>query len=343
MNVSGLKIGMLGAAKIGNWGLVQPCRRVEGVTLHAVAARDRQRADAYAKRYAIPVVHNSYQALLDDPALDAIYNPLPNSLHCEWSLKALDAGKHVLCEKPFASNAREAEAMADAAQRTGRVLMEAVHSRFHPMAQRMKDAVAQLGHIHSITTNMCVPLYSPKDIRYRYDLAGGATMDLGVYALGLLRRLASAAENPGLRKPAEIVSAEPLLRGPAIDRAMKVALRWEDGTQGRVHYSLWSASLINLSAHVAGSNGELRVINPYLPQVWNRFSLRLNGKRSVERIKGESTYTYQLREFVRRIRGDGAYPWDLAESLESMRMIDAVYEKAGLPIRGLPGEGRAVQ
>jgi len=293
-------------------------------------------ADAYAKRYGIPTVHDSYQALLDDPALDAIYNPLPNSLHCEWSIKALKAGKHVLCEKPFASNAREAQAMVDAARGAGRVLMEAAHYRFHPMAQRLKEAVAALGHLQSIATSMCVPLYSLKDIRYRYDLAGGATMDVGVYTLGLLHLLASAAENPALRVPAEIVSEQPLMRGPAIDRAMKVAFRWGDSTEGRVHCSLWSSSLINVSAHVIARNGELHVINPYAQQLWNRFSLLVNGQKSVTRIKGEGSYTCQLREFVRRIKGGGSYPWDLAESVNSMRMIDAVYEKAGLPLRGLP-------
>jgi len=127
-----VRIGMLGAASIGDWGLVQPVRAVDGVELYAVAARDVDRARSYADKRKIPVVHDSYDALLADPHIDAIYNPLPNSLHCEWTIKALDAGKHVLCEKPFSANADEARQMAESAERNDRALMEAMPCGFTP-------------------------------------------------------------------------------------------------------------------------------------------------------------------------------------------------------------------
>ena len=117
-----LRFGILGAARIAPMALVRPARRVTEATVLAVAARDPERARQFAARHGIPRVHPSYDALLADPEVDAIYNPLPNSLHAPWTTRALAAGKHVLCEKPFAANAAEAEEMARAAARAGRVL-----------------------------------------------------------------------------------------------------------------------------------------------------------------------------------------------------------------------------
>jgi predicted dehydrogenase len=330
-----IRIGMLGAARIGNWGVVKPSRQVDGVALHAVAAREPERARRSAKKYSIPRAHGSYEELLADPEIDAIYNPLPNSHHCEWTIKALAAGKHVLCEKPFAANADEARKMADAAKRHGRVLMEAFHYRFHPLAKRMQDAVAQLGRISRIETNMCVPLYAPKDIRYRYELAGGATMDVGAYTVNLLRLLAGSSADEALRGLPAIESATPILRSQKIDRAMKIEARWPSGAVGRIHCSLWSSTLLKLSAHVYGEHGELHVFNPYLPHMWNRFTLIVRGQRTRERVGGEATYTHQLRELAARIGRGAPYASDLTDSIDNMRMIDSIYDKAGLPRRGL--------
>jgi predicted dehydrogenase len=331
-----IRIGMLGAARIGNWGIVRPAARVEGCVLHAVAARDVARARAYARKHGIPRVHASYDDLLADPEIDAIYNPLPNSHHGEWSIKALAAGKHVLCEKPFASNSDEAARMAAAAERHGRVLMEAFHYRFHPLAARMREIVAQLGRIERIETNMCVPMLMPGDIRFRYELAGGATMDVGAYTCSLMRLLAASSSN-GNRALPTVVSARPLLkaRAPQIDRAMKVELRWDDGTIGHVHHSLMSSTLLKLSARVEGEHGSMEVINPYLPHVWHRLRWTLHGKKHRERVRGETTYTYQLREFARRIRLGAPWASDLSDAIDNMMMIDAIYDRAGLPRRGV--------
>lgn len=333
-NDATIRIGMLGAAKIGGWGIVGPARRVEGVLLAAVAARDPARARAYAKKHRIPRVHGSYEELLADPEIDAIYNPLPNALHCDWTIRALAAGKHVLCEKPFASNAEEARRMADAARAHGRVLMEALHYRFHPLAARMREAVGRLGRIERIETNMCAPLFSPGDIRYDFALGGGATMDLGAYTVNLLRLLGRAASDPATHGPPAVISAAALLRSPDIDRAMKVELRWEGGAIGRIHHSLWSATLLKLSARVVGERGELRVLNPYSPHLWHRLRVTVDGESASERVAGETTYTHQLREFAARVRGGPPFASDCFDSIETMEMIDAIYDRAGLPRRG---------
>src|SRR5215467_13402600 len=145
-----LRIGTLGAARITPAALIKPARNSTEAEVVAVAARDRSRAQAFASKHGIPQVCDSYGALVNAPDIDAIYNPLPNGLHAEWTIAALEAGKHVLCEKPFTSNAKEAEEVAAVAERhSDRVLMEAFHYRYHPLAQRMRDVVdsGELGEI----------------------------------------------------------------------------------------------------------------------------------------------------------------------------------------------------
>ena len=137
-------------------------------------------------------MHDSYDGLLADPSLDAVYIPLPNGLHAQWMLAALQAGKHVLCEKPFTSNAAQAREVAAAADGTGLVVMEAFHYRYHPLARRMSELVrsGELGRIQRVETAMCFPLPRFSDIRYDFSLAGGALMDVGCYAVHALRLLA---------------------------------------------------------------------------------------------------------------------------------------------------------
>ena len=137
-----MRIGTLGAARIAANALIKPARQAPEVMVAAVAARDPERARRFAAKHRIRQVHPSYQALIDDPAIDAIYNPLPNSLHAQWTLRAIEAGKHVLCEKPFTLNAAEADQVATAVTASGVVVMEAFHYRYHPLARRMHEVVA---------------------------------------------------------------------------------------------------------------------------------------------------------------------------------------------------------
>src|SRR5205823_14173805 len=131
--VTDLRFGVLGAARIAPLAIVKPARQVDGVVVSAIAARDPERAKEFASKHGIPKVHTSYDALVDDPDIDAVYIPLPNGLHAQWTLRAIAAGKHVLCEKPFTANAAEAEQVADAAEASDVVVMEAFHYRYHPL------------------------------------------------------------------------------------------------------------------------------------------------------------------------------------------------------------------
>src|SRR5215831_19225098 len=132
-----LKIGVLGAAKIAPAALIKPARDVADVEVAAIAARDRAKAATFARKHGIATVHDSYDALLANPAIDAIYNPLPNGLHGKWTIAALEAGKHVLCEKPFTANADEAVDVAKVEARAGLVVMEAFHYRYHPLTEQL--------------------------------------------------------------------------------------------------------------------------------------------------------------------------------------------------------------
>jgi predicted dehydrogenase len=323
-----LRIGVLGAARIVPTALIAPARHVPGVTIAAIAARDTTRAAAFAKRHGIERVLASYDALLDDPAIDAVYVPLPNALHCRWTLRALAAGKHVLCEKPLASNGAEAQEMAAAAARAGRVLMEAFHWRYHPVAARMV-AIATggtLGHVQRIETSMCIPLPLPGNIRYDFALGGGATMDTGCYAIHMLRHLAGA-------EPV-VARAEARLASHDVDRCMEAEMTFSDGRTGRIRCSLFSARLLDISARVVGDRGEMRVLNPVAPQFYHRLVVRTPEGKRVERIPGHSTYEHQLRAFADAVSKGVAPLTGPADSIATMRVIDAVYDAAGLPRRG---------
>jgi len=323
-----LRFGILGAARIAPIALVRPARLVPDASVVAIAARDPERARKFAAKHAIARVHPSYDALLADPEVDAIYNPLPNSLHRDWTIRALEAGKHVLCEKPMASNAAEAEEMAEAARRTGRLLAEAFHYRYHPLAARMKAIVesGELGPIRHIEAHLCFVLPSPGNIRYRHELAGGATMDAGCYAISLVRFLAGAEP--------EVIRAEARVASPQVDRWMGADFRFPDGRTGRITCALLSAALFRASARVRGDRGDMRVLNPYAPQLLHRLRVRNDQHQFVERVRGEATYTHQLRAFVAAIRGGPPIPTSPDDAIANMRVIDAVYEKAGLRKRG---------
>ena len=185
-----VRIGILGAARIAPAAVIKPARERPKRSRRGRGPRPR-RADAFAAKHGIPKVHDSYAALLADPDIDAIYNPLPNGLHAEWTIAALEAGKHVLCEKPFTANTKEAEqvaAVADAhrPRRDGGVPLPLPPARA-PHARDRRERRAR--HAPHVEAALCFPLPKFSDIRYQYDLAGGATMDVGTYTVHMARLL----------------------------------------------------------------------------------------------------------------------------------------------------------
>jgi predicted dehydrogenase len=322
-----LRIGCLGAARIAPAALIKPSASNEGVECSAVAARDPDRAQAFAAKHHIAKVSESYEALLEDPEIDAVYNPLPNGLHGTWTIRALEHGKPVLCEKPFTANAEEAQRVADAAAESGLVVMEAFHWRYHPMAERMLEIVAsgELGEVRRIEAAMCFPLPMFKDIRWQLSLAGGALMDAGCYPVHMVRTLAGAEPT--------VVKASAKLHSPGVDRRMEAEFSFADGRTGGILTSMWSSTLLRLAVVVTGSRATMRVLNPTTPQMFNRISVSgARGKRH-ERVRGAPTYNYQLEAFRAAVREGAPTLTAPSESVANMRVIDAIYLAAGLPTR----------
>ena len=322
-----MQIGVLGAARIAPPALIKPAKANADVVVAAVAARDVSRAQAFAAKHHIARVHDSYDALLADPNLDAIYNPLPNGLHGKWTRAALAAGKHVLCEKPFTANAAEAREIAELAAQSDRVVMEAFHYRYHPMALRIEEIIAsgELGKLKRVEAALCFPLPKFSDIRYNFSLAGGATMDAGCYAVHMVRTFGGSTP--------EVVSAQAKLRDPQVDRAMTAEVRFAEGHTGRIRCSMWSSYLLEFSAHVVGDQGELRALNPVLPQVYHRLSVRSSAGKRVERFPRRASYAYQLDAFAAAVLRGEPVKTTPADAVENMTVIDAIYRAAGLPLR----------
>jgi len=322
-----VRIGILGAARIAPLALINPARGNAEVVVAAVAARDVSRAQAFAGKHGIARVHDSYAALIADPDLDAVYNPLPNGLHGRWTRVALTAGKHVLCEKPFTANAAEAREIAELAAQSDRVAMEAFHYRYHPLTLRVEQIIAsgELGKLERVEAAMCFPLPKFSDIRYNYSLAGGATMDAGCYAVHMVRTFGGSTP--------EVIAAQAKLRDSQVDRAMTAELQFAAGHTGRVHCSMWSSTLLQLSAKVIGDRGELRVLNPVTPQLFHRLSVRSADGNRVERFPRRATYAYQLDAFVAAMLRGEPVKTTPEDAVENMTVIDAIYRAAGLPLR----------
>ncbi len=319
-----LRIGVLGAARIAPPALLSPASRSGEARVVAVAARDPARARTFAAKHRIPEHRAYYEALIEDPEIDAIYNPLPNGLHGLWTLAAIAAGKHVLCEKPFTANAEEAQVVADAARASGLVVMEAFHYRYHPLAERLRTVVAggEIGRVRRIEIDFCAPLAKRGDIRYRLDLAGGAMMDMGCYTVHLLRLLAGGEP--------EVQWAKAWRSSPSVDRAMKAELALPDGGTGRLHCSMLSSSLLRMHARVEGEQGEVSVFNPFAPQFFNRVTVRTPTGRRVEHLTREPTYDFQLRAFVAAVRHGAPVLTPPEDAVANMTVIDNLYRAAGL-------------
>ena len=321
-----LRIGVLGAARIANQAMVKPAKRNDDVELAAIAARDRSRAEAYAQRRGIPRVLDSYEQLVADPDIDAIYNPLPNGLHGRWTIAALEAGKHVLCEKPFTANADEAETVAKVADASGKVCMEAFHYRYHPLMNRLIEIVqsGELGEVEQVSTWMCIPLLPLKDIRWNLSLAGGTLMDVGCYAIHMLRDLGGEPT---------VQWAKARQRVPDVDSYVEADMVLPNGGAGHIRVSMFSRYLLSLGLHVVGSKGELKVMNATAPQVFHRVKVRTAEGTRRERFTREPTYSFQLRAFADAVLRGAPVVTDTEDSVANMRVIDAVYRAAGMEPR----------
>ena len=321
-----LRIGTLGAAGITPAALMEPAKEIDSVVVAAVAARDRNRAEQFAERHHIPLVYDHYDSVIADDSLDVIYNPLPISHHLEYTVKALRAGKHVLCEKSFALNAREAEEMHAVAQDTGLVLIEAFHYRYHPIFQRALEIVESgtLGKLEHIDARFVVGTPNAENIRMHYDTGGGATMDMGCYPISWLRHIT--------REEPKVVAATAKIGNPDVDLRLEVDYQLQDGLTATTVGSMCDPGFA-ADMEIRGSDGHMRVVNPLVPQHGNKIELTVGTDSSEEEFTRRSTYAFQLEAFVDAVENGTQLPTDSADAVKQMRVIDAAYLAAGMKTR----------
>jgi predicted dehydrogenase len=322
-----VRIGVLGAARVVPMAVTGPAREVEEVEVVAIASRDPERARKFAAQHGVPRVHASYEALIADPEIDAVYNPVPNALHGRWTIAALNAGKHVLSEKPFAANAEEAAAMAAAGRASGRVLMEAFHARYHAVMRRMQEIVGsgELGALRRIEASFCV-LVPTNDVRWRYELGGGSLMDTGPYVINFVRALSGA--EPVVR------SARAKLYRPGIDRFFHAELDLGEGRSAAITTANLAWPPVEAVVRAIGQRATLVATNPFLPHWGHGLAVRsAEGVRRERLPKQPSSYVEQLRAFAGAVLRGEPFPTTAEDAVATMRVIDACYAAAGLPRR----------
>lgn len=327
-----LRFGVLGAARIAPNALIKPIATIESAVVTRVAARDRNRAEAYAAEHSIGEVSDNYEALIEADDVDVVYNPLPMHLHAEWTIAALRAGKHVLCEKPFASNASEAAEMIAVAEETGTILGEAFHHYYHPMYQRILELI-RLGTIGTVTRaegyfniHINETRNGRRDIRWDYASSGGSLMDLGCYSTIWVRQ--AVGERP------TVVSAAATEGPEKIDGDMVAELEFPSGATGRVECSMISDGR-DIRLEVIGTEGSITAINPLAPQSGNLLTVRTSTGETSGQIDAGNSYEHMCRAFVDHVRLGTPFPTSGQESIDNMTAIDAIYTGAGLPLRGL--------
>jgi predicted dehydrogenase len=331
-----LRIGVLGAARIAERGIVVPARAT-GSRLVAVAARDAARAEGFARAHGVERVLPGYEDVLADLQVEAVYNPLPNALHAPWNLAAIAAGKHVLSEKPFASNAAEAVEVREAADRAGVTVMEGFHYLYHPVMRRLLDLVdsGELGELVHVEAAITMAAPDPGDPRWSLPLAGGALMDLGCYGLHALRSLSPWA---GGEPVADDARAGERAAFPGVDEWLSTDLHFPSGATASVRCSMADPTR-DMSLRIVGSRGEAiapRFVEPHLD---DRVLVRAPAGERTERLGTRTSYTFQLEAFAAAVRDGVPVPTGPDDAVANMRLIDRCYDLAGLPPR--PRSGRA--
>jgi D-xylose 1-dehydrogenase (NADP+, D-xylono-1,5-lactone-forming) len=322
--------GILSTAHIARIAVCPAIRSAKNGSLAAVASRDEAKASTFAAETGIPRSWGSYDALLDDDGIDAVYIPLPNNLHREWTIKALRAGKHVLCEKPLALSASECEEMDACAQEAGLVAMEAFMYRFHPRTIRVVELVRDgvIGPPRTITSTFTFRLTNPTNIRWDAALGGGSLMDVGCYCINVSRTLAGS-------EPVE-VQAMANWTSTGVDEQMVGALRFAGGLLASFDCAL------NLerreSFAVVGPEGHLEVAAAFVPGTDQTTIEEIHGRqgRTSHVIRGANEYQHMVEHFGECVRDGTAVRYPLSEAAANMRVIEALYRSArngGIPER----------
>lgn len=309
-----LRIGLLGTARIARHAVIDPASRLAGVEVVAVASRDTRRAEAYAAEHAIPQVEKDYDALLKRRDIDLVYVPLVNSEHTRWSIRAVEAGHAVLCEKPLAPDAAQARDMVAASERAGRPLIEAFHYRHHALMHWLVEQVGTglVGRVVAVNGHFVAGHGQSDRTRWGPELGGGALLTLGCYPLHAMRTL----------------FGEPLV--------LAVEARWIDGVDAelvaRLRFGAADATIRcaldaphrSAGLTVTGEEGSISIENFLVPQLPHRVVVDRAGKREEHQFGGPGTFDAQLAHVARVLKGDSAPLTGGADAIANMVAMDAM-------------------
>ena len=321
-----LRWGLISTAWI-NHALLIPLHISPRNELTAVASRDLKRAEAYAKQHDIPRYFGSYEEMLADPDIDVVYNPLPNSMHAEWTIKAAEAGKHILCEKPLANTVEEVDAMTAAAQKAGVVLMEAFMYRHHPQTLKVKELVEQgaIGKLQGIRGSFTFDIDNEDNVRLNASLGGGSIWDVGCYPISFARLIAGS-------EPVEVFGWQ-IIRDHGVDETFvgqmifpgDVFAQFDSGfrTPQRTHIEL------------LGDKGKIVLEKPFTPRLNEKIILTRGDETRIITIPGEDLYLGEVENMADAILNGAPTRMSLADSRNNVATIQALLVSAakGQPVR----------
>jgi predicted dehydrogenase len=321
-----LNWGLLSTARL-NRALIPPLRASKRNQLLAVGSRSQESADGYAHEWKIPRAHGSYEALLADPDIDVIYNPLPNHLHAAWTIKAVEAGKHVLCEKPLALNVDEVDAMQEAARKHDRVVAEAFMYRHHPQTLKVQELVrsGSIGTLKLIRGSFSYILSREGDVRLDPAMGGGSIWDVGCYPISYARMVVGAT-------PLEVFGWQ--VTGPTgIDETFVGQMRFENDILAQFDCSFiipfhWFMEII-------GSDGTLNIPNPFKPGVNEKIYLTRGDKTETIKTKGQELYIGEVEDMADAILLGRESLVSLGDSRANVAVISALLDAAriGKPVK----------
>lgn len=325
MSTSGrIRWGILSTARIGLTRFIPGAAKSRNGVVHAIASRDGARAAAAAAELGIPRVHDSYEALLADPEVDAIYNPLPNSMHAEWTLRAAEAGKPILCEKPLTVDAEQAAALVADCKRHGVLLMEAFMYRFHPQHARVRELIdgGAIGELRAVRTAFTFSMgtLNPKNVRLQADLAGGALMDVGCYTVNAARMLYG-------EEPVAAVATADFSSQFGVDVTLAGVLEFSEHRMATFDCGFQAMGQGWYMA--AGTKGTIEVPYAFVPGTKDTLVILEDGSgRHEERISGVDQYMLEAEEFADCLLEGRAPRIPAEDAVANMRAIDALYRSA---------------
>jgi len=326
MNNKTLNWGLLSTARI-NRDLITPLRASKRNHLLAVGSRSQESADAYAREWKIPRAHGSYEALLADPEIDVLYISLPNHLHAEWTIKAVEAGKHVLCEKPLALSVEEVDAIRSAARKHGRVVAEAFMYRHHPQTLKVQELVRSgtLGTLKLIRGTFSYVLSGEGNVRLKPEWGGGSIWDVGCYPISYTRTVVGEA-------PLEVFGWQ-VTGQTGIDETFVGQMRFDNDVLAQFDSSF--AIPFHMFMEIIGSDGTLNIPNPFKPGVDEKLYLTRGDKVETIKIKGQELYIGEVEDMTDAILLGKDSLVSLDDSRANVAVISGLLESArsGKPIR----------